>query len=51
MSGTRTIISGELSQSKGKGKAFVSALNNALSPAGIVNHKPNPKQELKSKKK
>ncbi len=50
MSGIRRIISGELSQSKSKGKAFVSALNNALSPASIAAKKVET-QGLKGKKK
>lgn len=49
-SGIRTIISGELAQSKTKGKAFVSALNNALSPASIVAKKVTT-QGIKPKKK
>lgn len=49
MSGIVRQISGELSQGTGKGKAFVSKLNSALSPSAIAKAKPKT-QECKKKK-
>lgn len=50
MSGIVRQISGDLSKTKTKGKAFVSALNNALKPIKIANEKPQT-QPCKSTKK
>lgn len=48
MAGIRTIISGELAQSKTKGKAFVEELNRKLSPEAICKKKCE--TEVKKKK-